>query len=966
MILLAPTACFAEAIVEFCTPFRYYSTYKLDVTKPFIKYSLNVREVNGRTNIEIVADEIRIDRETLGSIIRSAAAVDEKIGKIRVDARRIIITESLALKEGLYEFVAEDVVFNSGAVLTLLPNPESRYSFAARNIRFGVGNERHFDVRGRSFPDHHLDDFSDINTILEIKANALWRGDNSISTAAAVEMLSRRFTRYPITDFSSKISVQLDDAGKAAWLDTIRTNAGWPRYTANVWLSAFRVAPFDQEAVCSLRSKITELDDVFQAVANASTLNDMQQLLGSMDSGVDLEGNGPAWATNRPLSGLLSELSDYEYQEDSYLKFDFYISALKASVDGTPIEKALQDREVGRISDDLRRGLIAYNNSTSKMAELQTQVAAELLLVGDLQAAYSEREKRLKEHAEELKRGAQDRAKIVSALATAASIAATAYTGNPATGSAVGGIIYAVGNATGGRTAWDSLSAGVQFAQAIRGPLESVQKSLGELKAARDQYKDFIASFTLKNITIRQEIEVPVPDAPQGQPTTRTVKRQEALDELAKKAKGLTDGVTGILDVYQKFVPTASPIDPVLEEDETLKVRATELAEALDRIKNITHEVEALQRITLSQQGSLVEAAEALSRITDLPVDNEEKRRALGSIAFEGARALVSDFSNIIEKIRNVSVLEYQEDIPVDPVLIQSVYVAEQLGEDFNPTETLTERAVGDEYVKLIEDRRTQIVLLASAVQRAAKIQLDRYVEFRGRAPSLVYPTEEITESSGSPATERKFIGDLNDLLSDEYKARKLPNELARLYSVRLEIPFDLKRKIDTRIPARLLQIAVTGVGHNGRLSGGDLVFTIDVERVGNLRRSSDMFVGWQPEATQKRATCTMPRAVTATTNGECVSVDLRPKEPPPLNYNMPYEYTIEQINTGNSLRRSTNQSYWYLSPGDSGPAEGRTMLVTYPPAEARTYLRVRLDPNTSWGNAPHISRVDITAEVFQ
>ncbi|HMZ56933.1 MAG TPA: hypothetical protein PLT48_18950, partial [Nitrospira sp.] len=68
----------------------------------------------------------------------------------------------------------------------------------------------------------------------------------------------------------------------------------------------------------------------------------------------------------------------------------------------------------------------------------------------------------------------------------------------------------------------------------------------------------------------------------------------------------------------------------------------------------------------------------------------------------------------------------------------------------------------------------------------------------------------------------------------------------------------------------------------------------------------------------------------------------------------------------GSALSKSAAQSFWYLTTADSPPSTGRTMMVTYPPAEARMYLRVRLDPNTSWDNAPRIEKLTVTAEIFQ
>lgn len=968
---LIPIVCFpltalAQSTVEYCTPFRYFSTLKPDSSEPFLRYILTVQETRGKKSINIVADELRVNKSSLGSIIRSAASVDRSIDAIRFDARRIIFEEPLSLEGGRYVFLAEYVEFRPGSFLALLPSSSSYYSIIARQVRFVSERARHFDVRARPLPIPQPDEFRDITTILDLSAETVWSGSTEIQPWEINDFLARRFTRYPITNFSNKIKSTLGEAGRAWWVSSVKAAGAWPQYTASVWRSAFRVAPFNEEEACNLKSEISDEKSLFRTAASAQTYNDVLQLEAAIESGVDLDGNGAAWATNRPLSSLRKEIGTYKKDESAYRLFDFYVAALTSSIQGTPLPAEKLNAEVGRIGDLIRNGLIEYNNSTSQLNELEAAIDAESKKLTDLEGDYKVREARLKQHAEDLERGAQDRARIISAIATAASIVATAYTGNPSTGAAVGGVIYAIGNAAEGRSAWNSLSAGAQFASAIKGPLTDVKNSLGELRTARGQYKDFIASFTFENITIREQIEVPIENPELGGPTTRTVQRDEALRDLGEKGKKLSDGVNAIFETYQEYIPDPSPISAILEEDATLKELGGEIAKSLERVKKAALEIEAAQRITLSQQVNISELTEYLYQISNLPVNDEEKRRALGQIAFDGARSQISRFSTLVERIRSVSLLEYQQDLPVDPNLVRAIYLSERLSAEFDPTKSLTTVEIGNEYLKLLGDRRIEMALLAAAVDSAATLQFERYVEFRGRAPSLVYPVEEIIDSRGASERERIFLDELNLLLEDQFNARNNPVELAQLYAVRLEIPFEIKRKIDVRMPARLLQVAITRADRTGGSTGGDLVFTLDVERVGNIRKSADFLVGWTPGPAERQATCPLPRRATITSGNDCVSVDLRPKETPPSNYYMPYEYTLAQIDGGDAFERSRNQSYWYLTPEDTEPGEGRTMLVTYPPAEARILLRARLDPITSWLTPPKVTRMDITAEVFQ
>jgi septal ring factor EnvC (AmiA/AmiB activator) len=936
--------------VEFCPPYSEVAQIAVDARKPFLQYSLTVAtDLTGKKVVTIVADHLRIDRATLGSLVRSAAAADASIGKIALHARRIEFVESIALNRGSLDIFAQEIEFASGSTIALLPDSSSQIRLMAEKVILSSTGFRHFDVRARTLEPGKRDDFSDIKTLLSIRARNLAAGATPISSDAASTEVAKRFTRYPITDFKKLVDIEIGDAGRAQWLKGTKDFGQWPSYTVAVLRSAFLVAPYDKRLGSQLLEELRALTPILESIDAGPLLFEARAISDSITRKIDLSGNGPAFATNRPLGDLLREISDYTAGKPKLANIDFAIAALKESVDGTPVAPDTLNRQVSALNEEIRLATIAYQNTNNELVGIQTSIAALAASLQSQRDAYSEREQRLKEYAEDLKKSAQNRAQIVSALSTAASIATTAYTGNPQTGAAVGGVVYAVGNATGGKSTIDSLSAGFQFAGAIQKPLESLSKTVGDFKESRSTYDKFIESFKIDNITIKQEIDVPIPDAKPGEAQTRKLKRDDALKQLAGQGTQLKDGVENLLKVYDDFKPGPVNVPAVLEEDETLKTKATEIASTLESVKQLTQRIEALQRIAQEQTVALVKSGERLAQLTNLPIENEARRRMLGSLAFEGARDELAKFSALVDMLRRVSIVEFRAPLPVDPEQIQNTLVMERISAGFDPTKTLDQVSVGKQYVELLERRRTHISLLANTVVSASDLQFREFVDNQGRAPYISYPTEEFIDSPGSPAAERQLIRQINETLREQFDARKDPSRLAKLQRRQLVLPFDIRSKIDQRYPARLLQLAVTDIRHSGQASGGDLVFRLEVERVGNLRKSSGQDNNGLTGA-----------------NMQCFSVDLRPKKTPADAYFIPSEFTIAQVKSGTALSKSAAQSFWYLTTADSPPSTGRTMMVTYPPAEARMYLKVRLDPNTSWANAPQIEKLTVTAEIFQ
>lgn len=942
--------------LEYCPPYGLLERPAIDPGEGFLAFALRVEQVGARKRVRVTGDRLQLNQSRLGSLIRAAARYDPSLADIVIDAREVEVEEGLSVHEGNITLMADRVTFGPGGVLTLLPNDQSSLSIIARSLSLPEGRFGHFDVRVPAAQPTGLTGLPGTQPVLTITGENLFIGDKLIESSAAVDRLKRRFTLHRLEDFGGRIGVQLGVGGRDAWLTVLEASSEWPPYTAAVWTSGFALNPFDEAANQSLKDSIERYRPVLaRRPAKERTGYLVSTLLAAMQRGADLEGNGPAWATTLPLSRHLDEISSFSLDTGRGLAtIDQLILLLEKARDQTqPDTSAL----VSATEDKLNAATVEYDQATIRLGEIENDLTQRVAALERLQRLYAEREDRLRRHAEDLKKSAELRSQIVSGLATAASIAATAYTGNPQTGAVAGGIVLAVGNMQGGKPAIQSLSDGYRFSVAIKDQLQGASAAISSLREARDQYKSFIRSAQLNNIIIEEQIEVPVKDPKPNEPATRTVKREEALADIGKRGEKLSAALQGIFDVYTKFKPEPAPIPPVLEEDGNLKEQAKGIAAALADSKAITLELDALQRRSQSLQTTMAGAAERLAQLNTVDVTNEEGRRALVDFSMHAIRDEMNSFVRAALDVRRLSLVEYAEPLPIDQKQLLRLAVSEQTSQSWDPASAKDQRELLTKYIEHIKERRNAIKLTAIRTTQAADTQFHSYIGRRGTGPIVSYPEQQITSSSRSPAAERLFIKQVNEAVRDQYRLirRRTPearSQLVALQNRRIAVPFKLENALPVRFPVRLLDASVTEVRRRGTVGGGDMVFSVDVERVGNFRTRGRF----------DRRTASLNTQANAES---CFSVDLRSKESTPEQYFKTADFVIGDIDAGRTQPPRQDVSFWYLNSSDV-PDPNRTMFITYPPAAARMYVRVRLDPDAVWRDAPSVEALTLKLRVFE
>lgn len=949
--------------VEYCPPYNYVDSPDVDLSKPFLLFDILVRDNGSRSIVKIVGDELVVNKTNFGDLVRSARRAIANVEKIQFQGRKIVLEGGLAFDKAKIEFLADEIVVKDSAVIALLPKTNSQISLYSRSLSFSKEAVSHFDVRRRFAGD----DFSDISKLLTVATSRFVVGESKIDGHdEIVNFLSGRFSLSPIVDFRQKIDASINSLGFNVWKSKIQSEGKWPEYSLKVWKSAFFIAPFSRETTDQITQRIDGHRDVFDWTLNQKSSFSLASLENAIRGGTDLAGNGPAWVTNTPISKLISQIEQYTAYQDKNIRLDFYKDSLeRIKAKGRPDNSRDQEKY-------LEQQIIEITSSNQasvfELADLNKRLNVTSGLLEELSRAYQVRESRLKEHAEDLKRSAQDRAKIVSALATATSIVATAYTGNPATGAAAGGIIRAIGEADRGSDLWTSLSVGYQFYEKAKGPLEGMSKAVSQYQESKELYGKFISSFTLSNITIEEQITYQ-----DSEGKTVVLKRDDALKRLAETGKKFSEGLNKTIKVYEDFQPEPAPIPKVLEEDRGLKDLGEKISSNLEVVKKIVVDIDAIQRSMESDQAKLVELSESLAELRKFDFSNSAKRQQAIRYILDGAKAEMYQFLYLVDLLRRSSYVEYGHHLPIDEEFVRSIYI-QQISDDWDPTKSLTESDVLESYIRLIEERKNYLALVASRVSFAAKKQFSEYVENRGRTPSISRFIIEFSRRDASSNSSR-FLKRVNDVVRDIYEYQDDRKEAQKIAQRRIEIPLDLKNKLDARYPSRLLQVRLLNVEASNSILDSDLAFSVDVDRVGNLRRGSDIRAPAKDPHPIKEEDWDKIKSVRqqsgkkeASVSHYCYSVDLRPTTTPLEHIYIPFENSLGQVQQLEPYTATNDVSFWYLTDDDVGTL-GRSMMVTYPPAESRMYLRMRpLESlrSTWWGSAPKIHKLAFMIEIFQ
>ena len=948
------------ASLNFCPAYQLKEQVAVDLDKPFLSYLLDVKKAAGLNYITLEGDTISLSKRTLGSLIKPPTLADPTIALIRINARKVIVEDQLSISNGSIVISAETVTFTRTGVITLLPNSNSRISIEADHVEFPGDRHRYFDVRTRTRADGSRDRFSDVSNILQITASDVSVGSTKLDAQDVNTKLASFFTLSDIFDFTGKITTLLGASGRAQWISNTKTTQRWPEYSASVWRAAFTMSPFAPALVGSQDKKITgtirdTLDHyipLFKEIGTAKSVYDLQAIAAAIVQGAVLNGNGPAWTTSLPLSALLSTLSTYGPVNETCNNncaratgsetVGYLINILKKSRDETPVNSEVEQLVDGA-SSRLRESMLQYEAAASRVEEISGSINAQAGLLAQLKDRFAIRQQRLKDYAKDVRRSEQSRQQLIAALATVTSIATTAYTGNPKAGAAAGGVVFAVGNSASGKPPLDSLSAGYQFANAIQGPLTAASGALHDLTDSRREFNKFVKSFTLSNITISQTVEEPVDKPKPGEPTSRTISRSSALNDLGDKSRAFGVSVGALRDIYTKFTPDPSPLSSDIEDDANLKTISADMAAVLSSIKAFTIELDSLQRTTSEQQNKIVDLVERISQLKQLSISNEEARRSMTTFVISALRDELSLFASTLGDVRRLSLVEFGEPVQVESRLLQTVLVLGDAADGFDPAKSLGEKDAISAYISLLERVRDNMQVLALRTAQASDAQFRQYVSRRGTGPIIGYP-EQTLVAGDSRTTGGRLVALINQTLKEEFLARSDEKKSRELQARRLQVPFDVRSKVSSDFPIRLVRPAITKVFRSGHIGGDDITFTLEVERYGNLREL-------RPDNSEDLS---------------CSYVDLRSKDSSPNQYSLSRDFTISDIDQGLTMPRLPDLSFWYLRPGDNMPSTGRTMLITYPPAESDMFVRVRLNRASAWKSAPRIGGFTLKLEVFQ
>jgi hypothetical protein len=931
--------------MEYCTPYSLLNQKEEGPSQILFPYDLRVNDVKGRKEIVVTAPTLRVTGEQLGTLLRAPGLADSSIAKIRLDAREIVIAEGIALEAGQLELVADRIIFLEGGTLSIRPDSDSYVAISARIVSFPAIVFRHFDVRQRvpapGKPEEE-DTFSDIKSLLTLKAETLAFGNQATDSLTAPGSLQKRFSLDGLVDFKSKIMVETGAKGaESVALENI--NARWPEIVLSSWLETFNTAPFS----ISLRRDVERLvRDDSQYVATflkPSSAFLLKALRNAIARGTDLNGNGPAFAPASTLAIYREELEKY-YKSDSkapQLQLPDLLTALKNLADDMAKLPETQLNEVAKKLDSLTRTINSDDNELVRLGASIEGLGQRSL---QIQVEYEQRVVVLKQNAAAKKASTRNRAEIVSLLSTATALGTTAYTGNPQAGAAAGGVVNAIGNSGNGRTALESINQGYKFAKRIQGSLGETKGALEGLTKARDKYKVFVRpGSTFANATIEESAVI----------DGKTVLKEEAIKNFGDSLAGFANTVGGLVDVYKEFKdPSDETGSAEFEEDDDLRKVGAELAYVLGEVKTGARNMEVVQRRLVDQQTQFLQLAEQISAYKKIDVNNTGDQRRLGELIVASIKDEMSRFVKIARNLMSLHQLEFGIPLAVDPKALLSLTLAQTFKKDlFDAGTAYSDRDALHQLHKVGLARNEELKALAGRMVEQSVSQVKTYIQVRGQPPVDYSPAEDIRDSENSPLAERLFLRSVNASLDEQFKIVRSSisldekkKKLKEITARRHPIPFNIKDRVAlSSFPQRLVQAKVSSVEVKQETIGGTgLDFFIDVERAGNLRTV---------------------RSEGGTREEVCAFVDLRDKSTPHDAFFRVSSSTLDDIKSGRSFVFNP-PSLSHLT-NDTPPPYG-SILFNYQPAEARKYLRVVLDPDAAWRGAPTISLLTIKYQIFQ
>jgi len=933
---------------EYCLPYSEIDkarllTIEVNAEKEFSPYVITVKdEADGRRQVNIISDHLIWSKETFGALVTTPQMADKTISSINIDARKITIEDSITLINGSVNIYADEVIFNSGGVFHLHYGPQAKMKIYTNKLFFLKDSFYPFDYRislnPKDFPDK----------ILIINASEIFFGNDRAEEDKLKKQVNYLFSFSSQFDFSPYIDIVTGPDAKKNWIAEADKHY-WPEYTTSQWESLFRISPFSLLSNAKLTEEIKELSPQLVEMGAIRALHTTHMIETSIQMHTDLDGNGAALAPIQPLSYWRKEIAKYETkQSQGAIRLLELIDSLnKLGEKKTPEDFT---NIVRNKSDELQKLKERIDKSGDRVTELSQLLSSKNETLQLLQQAYHNREEVLLNAADQRQKDAKDRQAIISGISTVVSIVVTAYTGNPATGSAAGGIIYGLAdhNENPNKNVITSLAAGYQFAQKIAGPLDAASKSFKALDSALREYNEFCRKpCSMNNITIEESISVSRPDPKNpGNNKIENISRKAALDDFSKKSNTANESISNIYNVYNTFKEESPKLSADLEDDKSLKEISVSILDALNEIKMIVIELESLNRELQESGNKQAKLFEDIAKLTFIQIGNAEETQAKVLFLLEAIEKEFTTFINLIQSLQRVSLYEYLEPLPISQRILKDLILNNKLthANDREKWKDIKdEKKLINAYVKFSEERLDTMIDLAKVVVQASREQFNRFVNMRGFKPVISTIRFNYFSDDNSPNSGKAFIEQINDTLNEQYQARNDSLLFDQLSKRMIAVPYKLNKfKVaDINYPVRFIDARISQVELQKQLNNAsEIHFQLEVGKVGNLR--------------------------TLDSSNSCYSIDFRSKNTPPKNYNIPFHFTLSDIikNTGFTLLENLN-NFWWLDP-DEDPS-GNSKYIAYPAAESRGYLKVWFDPDLIRDNeAPLIKSLAVEMRVYQ
>lgn len=776
-------------------------------------FDLQVRPGPDGTMIRITGDTVIVDKQRLASLLASPSMAKSKIKSLTLDARVLIIRGPLSLEGGELALLGEEVRFEKGAQIALLPaavNTPRRLKIISDRLEFSGSGRRPIDLNLISNPNVEVS--AAVRTITGTSPTHLW--------ARFVDSLD---AEKPPAGIIIAVGAAADETVRQATENQME----WPLFFAAKLRKHFNRNPYDSDIRHEISSIVDQYKPRLESWRDAGPFTIVSAIEAAIRNETDLDGRSFSFT---PKQDLISQKQDLETVAVAD-RFDTLANIIAATVkDNDLAEHHLQRvrAEVATITQKQARIELSVNQNNQKLQILVQRNASTDALINERTRYLALMQQRDFKRMKDSQAVKQWSTIAVSAVVIAGTMGAAtpAVAAGAAAGLAVTGEAIYRHNVGAPMTLADAIESGAKTYAAA----QAFQESWEQLKANKD--------IALQVYDGKEVFEGPPPE--EGKPDNRkpltklevSKRVLSSLSDAAQKAKAINgDSIAA---------PTPLTLTERQNEDEDMKAllsrRATDVYDSellAAQIAASTQELESLINRRLELQTLDVALREGKPENDQQNARWNANARILWGMHVERISRMIATYKKSLyfETGRVPDGVSDVLDYPNELEAQMAAGVLDPLG-GFGGTDL-------QKPVKArLEAEKEKFLASVTATLDAVDVTYTAYLNSRTEAD---VSRRSVAFSVNAPnSIFRAFLQTLNGQIRQQIVAETPVQMILPAY-----IPYVLPLSLNP-MPERLIRATIVAVEYNipqNRVGANALEFSIIHPGYGEMKRGNEKFI---------------------------------------------------------------------------------------------------------------------------